>query len=63
MKEYITELCGMCGSENTLEWDVEEEGYKAFCPRCGKEMMLCDACMHSEDNLEMKCPVECLRRK
>ena len=26
------------------------DGYKAFCPYCGKVIMFCDECRHSEDN-------------
>lgn len=40
----VTEWCSHCERENTLEWDVETEGLKAFCPGCGKVMMLCSEC-------------------
>ncbi len=48
MKETITEVCSCCDAENTFEWDVETEGYRAFCQHCGAELMLCNVCM-SED--------------
>ena len=39
----VTEYCSECETENTMVWDVKTEGYKAYCPHCGKVMMLCDA--------------------
>lgn len=49
-REYeVTEVCPHCGSEVTLMWNVEADGYKAFCPYCGERLMLCDACLHTED--------------
>ena len=40
----ITEVCPHCESEITMQWSVEESGYKAYCPVCGKRLMLCSAC-------------------
>lgn len=40
----VTEVCPHCDSEISLTWDVEKDGYKVFCPKCGKEMMLCGYC-------------------
>lgn len=45
-----TEVCPHCEHENTLTWDVNHDGYRVFCPNCGEEMMLCDACQHADDN-------------
>ena len=43
--EYeITEVCPHCENEITMQWDVSELGYKAYCPVCGKRLMLCTAC-------------------
>lgn len=50
-----TEVCANCDCENVIKWDVERNGYKVYCQHCGAEMMLCDACVHSEDNPERKC--------
>ena len=50
----ITEYCSECETEHTMVWDVKTEGYKAYCPNCGKVMMLCDACTHSDDE-----PIRC----
>ena len=50
-----TEVCPNCDCENVLKWDVERNGYKVYCQHCGAEMMLCDACFHSDDNPEGKC--------
>ena len=45
----ICEVCPDCGAENIIRWDVEKEGYVAYCPRCGSKMMLCDECLHSDN--------------
>lgn len=29
-----------------MAWDVKALGFKAYCPVCGKRLMLCDACQH-----------------
>ena len=46
---FVVELCPHCDIENMFEWDVKSQGYLATCQKCGKEMMLCDECMHSDD--------------
>lgn len=50
-----TEVCPHCDSEITLTWDVDNDGYRVFCPNCGEELMLCDACLHADDNPGGKC--------
>lgn len=45
----VTELCPHCMNEITMTWDTDKLGFKAFCPVCGKRLMLCDECMHIED--------------
>lgn len=59
----VVEMCGNCMRENTFVWDVDTEGYKTYCPFCGEPMMLCDACLHAEDNPYQKCTTECFRLK
>ena len=50
------EFCQHCESENVYPmWDVNVKGYVAVCQHCGKEIFLCDECMHMEDNESMKC--------
>ena len=49
------EICPYCMGENIQRYDVEKNGYKVKCQHCGKEIMLCDACLHSEDNEEQFC--------
>lgn len=44
----VTECCPHCDKEITLLWDVQKDGYKAFCPKCGGVLMLCSMCL--EDN-------------
>lgn len=47
----VTEWCPHCESEIEMTWNVEDRGYKAFCPVCGKRLMLCDECQHADDAL------------
>lgn len=42
----VTETCSECEKEIELRWDVNSDGFKAFCPHCGARLMLCDACTH-----------------
>ena len=50
-RNTVVEVCAWCGVENEMVWDVDVLGYEAFCPVCGKPMMLCDECTHAEDEL------------
>lgn len=43
---YEIEVCPECGAENEIRWDINADGFEAFCPHCGAKMMLCDACSH-----------------
>lgn len=45
-----TECCANCGREVTLHWDIQWDGFKAYCPYCGAELLLCDACKHRFGN-------------
>lgn len=49
MKFEITEVCANCENEVTMLWDTNTDGFRAFCPFCGEELMLCDECQHAED--------------
>ena len=50
------EVCPHCGSENTYPmWNTEESGFVAVCNHCGKEIFLCDECIHAEDKLNEDC--------
>lgn len=56
--EYFeaSEICPHCMGENIYPmYDVEKDGYIAKCKHCGKEILLCDECLHSEDNPLRKC--------
>lgn len=44
----VAEFCSNCESEIEMAWNTKLWGYKAFCPVCGKRLMLCDACLHDE---------------
>lgn len=43
----VTETCPHCESEIEMLWNTDERGFKAFCPVCGKRLMLCDECLHT----------------
>ena len=65
MMKTVVEYCSECDTENEFRWDVETDGYKAYCPHCGKVLMLCEECVHSDDT-PAKCSVadsigECVR--
>lgn len=52
----VVEACPYCGCENVFTgWDVKSNGFVADCWQCGKEILLCDECMHADDNQAMKC--------
>ena len=36
----VTERCQHCESEIMMRWNVEELGYRAYCPVCGEPLML-----------------------
>lgn len=55
MKRECIEVCPHCDTEITKKWDVEKDGYQVTCPNCGKKIMLCDECLHNEDNEGMRC--------
>lgn len=52
---YVTETCPNCEAEVEMKWDVEEFGYKAYCPHCGQRLMLCDECLHPNGECEDNC--------
>lgn len=50
------ECCPECEGENVFEdYDAKQDGYKVHCQHCGEEMMLCDECLHADDNLGQYC--------
>lgn len=55
MRYEVVETCPHCDEENVMLWNVELCGYVAYCNHCGKKMMLCDECFHSDDNSDHKC--------
>jgi len=40
----VTEMCPHCETEVEMRWNTDTMGFKAFCPVCGKRLMLCDEC-------------------
>ena len=55
--EYVVEFCSECENENEFRWDVDVDGYKAYCPHCGAVLMLCDECTHRNDT-----PIKCYQK-
>lgn len=50
------EPCPDCGFENIYEgYDPITNGYKAICEGCGREIFLCDECLHADDNPSQGC--------
>lgn len=62
-KKIVVEWCSHCEEENELMWDTETQGWEIFCPNCGEKLMLCDECLHSEDNPTQACSQEECKRK
>ena len=54
-KYEVVEVCPHCDSENVLQWNCEELGFVTRCKYCGEELMLCDECLHCDDNLGQNC--------
>lgn len=46
----VTEVCPHCENEIEMRWSVDAHGYKAVCPVCGERLMLCDECLHAEED-------------
>ncbi len=51
----VAEVCPYCGAEVKMAWNIERDGYKAFCPHCGMLLMLCDECSHSDEDVTGRC--------
>lgn len=45
------QFCPYCEYRNVFpEWDVNTQGYIVECQRCQEKIMLCDTCLHGNDN-------------
>ena len=55
MTKDVTEWCPFCDREVEMKWDIEADGYKAYCPYCGERLMLCDECRHPGGEFCDKC--------
>lgn len=44
----VNEVCPHCESEIEMTWNIDAQGFKAFCPVCGGRLMLCGECMHTK---------------
>lgn len=45
----IIECCPNCEREVNMMWDTKADGYKAYCPYCGEQLMLCSECPHRNE--------------
>lgn len=56
-EEYtVTEWCPHCESEIEMTWNVEDRGYKSFCPACGNR--LCSAMSANTQMMRLPCDYE-----
>ena len=56
LQTEAVEICPYCEQENYYpNWDTEKEGFIAKCSNCGKEIFLCDECLHAVDNPKLIC--------
>lgn len=46
--QIVNEWCSFCEVESGILWNVETMGYHAYCPYCGKRLMLCSMCDGTE---------------
>lgn len=44
------EMCPDCGRENVYPNWTPEDGWRQKCQNCGEMILLCDACLHADDN-------------
>lgn len=49
------ECCPHCDGDQYPLWDVGKYGYEINCPNCGELIMLCNECLHADDNKNMFC--------
>ncbi len=48
----VVEMCPHCETENVYPgYEVEKNGYKVICKNCGREIMLCNECLHDISGL------------
>lgn len=52
---FVTELCPGCFREVTLIWKPKLDGLKAYCPHCGKVLMLCSECPGTSEKGDFDC--------
>lgn len=53
MAEYrheAVEVCPHCMQEVPVPNWAPSDGYRVYCPFCFESILLCDECMHAEDN-------------
>lgn len=53
--DEVTEYCDECEREVTLRWNTKTDGLKAYCPYCGKKLMLCSFCPGTDPDSHDKC--------
>lgn len=46
--QLITEECRHCQSVVELRWNTDTQGFSAFCPVCGQQLLLCNECLRTD---------------
>lgn len=49
------ELCPHCEGEHIEPNWSPDKGYRTHCMHCGASILLCDECLHADDNPEQRC--------
>lgn len=55
MEKLEIENCTHCGATVEVMHDVEANGFKIKCPHCGKDLLLCGACLNYGEKSCISC--------
>ena len=54
-RHEAVEACPHCGNEHYEKDWSPKKGYRARCMHCGESILLCDECLHADDNPNQAC--------
>mgnify|MGYP001860895018 CR=1 FL=1 len=54
-RHEAVEACPHCGYEHYEKDWSPRKGYRTRCMHCGESILLCDECLHADDNPERRC--------
>ena len=54
-RHEAVEFCPYCEDEHFEKNWSPSNGYRTHCMHCGASILLCDECLHAEDNPGGKC--------